>query len=87
MSKRDQSNYHWHPNFHIGFLAAAFPWRIEFGRASDQDSGSVKPRGFRFYLGLMGFGVHFSRDGEYTITGLQTPLFHIGATKIETIAV
>ena len=82
-----KSNYHWHPNFHINFFPTAFPWRIEIGRVSDDDSGHVEPRGFRFYFGVLGFGVHFSRDGEYTITGIQTPFFHVGATKIETISV
>ena len=87
MNESNTSNYHWHPNLHLNFFSTAFPWRFELGRASDQDSGSVKQRGFRFYFGLLGFGVHFSRDGEYMISGIQTPLFHIGATKIETIAV
>ena len=80
------STYHWHPNFHVGFFRNAFPFRFEFGRASDDDSGHIKPRGSRFYVGVLGFGLHYSQDGEYVITGVQTPLFHIGLTKIETVA-
>jgi hypothetical protein len=82
MNRRmSRPGYHWTPNFHPGLRL----FGVRFELTNRDDTTEDAPRGFSFYAGLLGFGIHFHRDGEYTITGIQTPLFHIGATKIETL--